>query len=243
MKPSPRLHFLIILVLLTGQILAQDPLESIQPEEEKAKRESHFGFGIVFKASTNGIGADLVYRFGKRLDLRLGYDTASLTINEQITNDDIQLDVNATLDTGTLSALLNYYLGKRFFISAGLMSNNFLTVAEGKLSEDYLWGDILISQDDFGKVQFTLEPTYEIAPYFGIGFGEALSQKRRVSLALEFGALYFGQPDITINSTGALSPTSDPFNGQEKLLERELEPFVFYPVIKLSLGIKLSKQK
>ena len=237
-------HFILTMIMafIACQAMAQTGSEENQPMVKYTKKKTNSGFGLVFKGSTTGVGADLVYRFNDKLDFRLGFDTAKFSINDQISNDDFDLEINANLESGTLSALLNYYLGKRFFLTAGVMSNNFSTYAEGKLTDDYLWGDVTISKEDFGSIDFTVEPGSKIAPYFGIGFGRALSIKRRISMALEFGALYFGQPDFTINATGALSPTSDPINAQEEILESEFEEFVFYPVIKFSLGIKLSKK-
>ena len=233
-------YFLILGILLCSFGVAA---QEAGPESSRraSKKDNGKAFGLILKGSTNGVGADLVYQVSKKMDIRLGYDTFKYTLTQEYSSSDIDLDINADIEAGTISLLFDYYLGKKIFLTGGIMANNFSTFAKGESRDDYLWGDIVISREDFGSIDILVEPRTKIAPYVGLGFGRLLSQSRRLSMAFEMGLLYFGEPNLTLNATGALSPTSDPNNNQEFILENEIKQFVFYPVIKFNLGFKLSK--
>lgn len=224
-------------------VLAQDEVPETDIILEKTTKKHPNSFGITLKGSTNGVGADVAYQFHKKMGLRIGYDTFTYSFTSNYSSGEVDLALNADVEAGTLGLFFDYYLGRKFFISAGIVSNNFYSQARGSAVDDYLWGDILISKEDFGSLDVSVQPGSEIAPYLGLGFGRILSQRKTISMSLELGMLYFGEPDLTIDATGALSPTADPNNNQEAILENEISEFVFYPVIKLNLGIKLTRNK
>ena len=81
----------------------------------------------------------------------------------------------------------------------------------------------------------------KISPYLGVGFGRALGKEKSLAFAFEIGTYYQGAPDISIQTTGLLSPTSNPELGQEKYLESQISQYYLYPVLKLSLSYRLFK--
>lgn len=196
------------------------------------------GIGLALKGSTMGYGGDLVFKFHNRMSARIGYDQLKLgPYDYDFEEADISFTANINGETGSITALYDYYLAKSIFISAGAGINNFKVDAIGKATEDMPWGDITIPKEKIGDFNVMIEPGLKVSPYLGIGFGKTLSSKT-VGLAFEIGCYYMGGPQFTVESTGLIAPTSDPQNGQQELYESQTSQYYLYPVVKLSLSFK-----
>lgn len=221
---------LIILILLTS--LFEIPNLSAQTDFSQ-------GLGIAVKSSTNGFGGDLVYNFHKRLSVRLGFEELTLNRNFNFEEESVEYNGNADYRTGSLSLLLDFYVFRHVFITGGAGLNMFQTVFDGKAANSLQFGDIEISQDKIGTFNFQVDPSSKISPYAGIGFGRTLGLKKKVGFAFELGGFYQGPPQITIASTGLLSPTSNPDQDHEARLEKQISQYTVYPVLKLSLSYRI----
>ncbi len=196
------------------------------------------GIGLALKGSTMGYGGDLVFKFHNKMSVRIGYDQLKLgPYDYDFEEADISFTANINGETGSITALYDYYIAKSLFISAGAGINNFKVDAVGQASEDFPWGDITIPKEKIGDFNVSIEPGLKVSPYLGIGFGKTLSS-RTVGLAFEIGCYYMGGPQFNLESTGMIAPTSDPQNGQKELYERQTSQYYLYPVVKLSLSFK-----
>lgn len=205
----------------------------------KAQTEFTPAIGIALKTSTNGFGGDVVYNFHKRLSVRLGYERLALNHDFTFEEESIEYAANMNYKTGSLSLLLDYYIIRHFFITGGAGVNMFHTVFDGKAASPYQFGDIQISQDKIGTFNFQIDPSSKISPYLGIGFGRTLGLKRKVGFAFELGGFYQGPPKLTITSTGLLSPTSNPDQQHAQRLEKQVDQYTIYPVLKFSLSYRI----
>jgi len=113
-----------------------------------------------------------------------------------------------------------------FYFSAGLFvgSQNFIhfrNTNEGALGflyyanqlvEDYnqvfrtnyppiglKFGDYVFTADEHGNIDVRMK-TNAVKPYIGIGFGQHLAKKHRVSLAVDAGLLFWGTPKFVLNN-------------------------------------------
>ncbi len=113
-----------------------------------------------------------------------------------------------------------------FYFSAGLFvgSQNFIhfrNTNEGALEflyyanqlvEDYnkvfrtnyppiglKFGDYVFTADEHGNIDVRMK-TNAVKPYIGIGFGQHLAKKHRVSLAVDAGLLFWGTPKFVLNN-------------------------------------------
>ena len=113
-----------------------------------------------------------------------------------------------------------------FYFSAGLFvgSQNFIhfrNTNEGALEflyyanqlvEDYnqvfrtnyppiglKFGDYVFTADEHGNIDVRMK-TNAVKPYIGIGFGQHLAKKHRVSLAIDAGLLFWGTPKFVLNN-------------------------------------------
>lgn len=197
------------------------------------------GIGIGIKASTNGIGGDLVYLVGPQFGLRLGLEKMGYATAVNFSEQNIDYLADVSIQAGSISLLADFYLGKFFFLTAGAGYNLFEIQAAGKAINPLPFGDIEISPEMIGEFEMTLKPGSQISPYMGIGFGRTLGSSKALGFAFELGGFYQGSPDLTIVSSGLLSPTSNPLHGQEARLEKQIRQYNMYPVLKISLNYKI----
>lgn len=204
-----------------------------------AQTEFTPGIGVALKTSTNGIGGDVVYNFHKRLSLRLGYEQLNLNHDFTFEEESVEYSTNMDYKTGSLSLLLDYYVIPHVFFTGGAGVNMFHTVFDGKAISPYQFGDIQISPEKIGTFNFQIDPSSKISPYLGIGFGRTLGLKKKVGFAFELGGFYQGPPKLTIASTGLLSPTSNPDQQHAQRLEKQVDQYTIYPVLKFSLSYRI----
>lgn len=197
------------------------------------------GFGLGLKASTNGLGGDLIYNFHEKMSLRLGFERLGIKTDFTFKENDVNYTTNLTFKTGSISLLYDYYLARNIFVTAGLGWNLFQAVLDGESASYFQFGDIRIPKEDIGTFNFQLDPSLKISPYMGIGFGRTLGLEKKVGFAFELGGFYQGSPDVSILSTGLLSPTANPDQKQDVKLEKQISQYSIYPVLKLSLSYKL----
>jgi hypothetical protein len=219
------MRVLIAILLVTGSLFA---------------KAQNIDIGLALKGSTMGLGGDVIVGFNPKMDVRLGYETMGYSRDFSFKESDVEYDAVADVSTGTISALFDYYLTKSIFLTAGFGYNMCELDIAGQAASGLPWGDIVIPQDKIGEFDFKINPSMKISPYIGVGFGQPLSRDKKVAFAFEIGTYYQGSPNIKINTTGLLSPTMNPDQGQEKLLEYQISQYYLYPILKLNLSFKLA---
>jgi len=188
-----------------------------------------------------GIGGDIALGINKNMDVRVGFDMMGFSRDFTFEETNIEYNAVAAIKTGSITALFDYYLTKSIFLSGGFGYNMFNANIKGQSKGGLPYGDITIKDEKIGNFNFDIAPGMKISPYLGIGFGRALGYEKSFAFAFEIGTYYQGSPDISIQSTGLLAPTSDPKLGQESYLESQISQYYLYPVLKLSLSYRLFK--
>ena len=61
------------------------------------------------------------------------------------------------------------------------------------------FGDYVFTADENGNIDVRMK-TNAVKPYLGIGFGQHLAKTHRVSLAVDFGLLFWGSPKFVLNN-------------------------------------------
>jgi len=213
----------------------------LSPNNTYAQEDFQPGIGLAVKASTNGLGGDIIYNFHQRLSVRLGAEMFSYDRDITFTEQDIDYDAVVDAKVGNISLLLDFYVAPWFFISGGAGYNLFHAEVVGHAASGMTFGDIVIPKEMIGNFQFDFDPSWKISPYFGIGFGRTISMNKKVGFAFEIGGFYQGPPDMTIQSSGLLSPTSNPDHGQELRLEKQINQYYLYPLLRFSLSYKIAQ--
>ncbi len=195
------------------------------------------GVALGAKASTLGLGAELVAGFTPRLNGRLGYNNYEY----EFTGTETDIDYDLTFKLESIPLYLDFYPFKgRFHLTGGLLLNQNLIDAEAEPSG----GTYTINGVPYpaaavgslgGKIDFK-----DTAAYLGLGWGNPVKGKG-LGVNFEIGVVLQGSPDVELTATGVLA--SDPLFLQQlateaQALEDDLEEFKYYPVIALGLTYK-----
>ena len=230
---------LLLLALLLGIFASPDLSAQTKSEEKSGDWTFKPGIGVGLKASTNGLGGDVIYNFHKRMAIRLGFEKLGFATNVPFEEQGIEYSADVKFQTGSVSLLYDFYVLNHVFLTAGAGYNLFRVNADGHATGPLQFGDLSIPPESIGTFNFQVDPSMKISPYMGLGFGRTLGLKHRVGFAFELGGYYQGSPAITIATTGLLGPTSNPDQGQAARLEGQINQYTIYPVLKLSLSYKI----
>jgi len=187
------------------------------------------------KAGTLGLGVEAAWRPIPWFDVRLGANQFSY--DDRGSQAGVNYDAELTLDTYYGTANFRFPLSPMRF-TAGLYSNgNELALVSDEAAAIDIGGTVypgaavgtLTSVTSFGSS----------APYAGVGFDFDVFGK--VGLNLDFGVLWQGEPDVTLEADGALA--SDPLFQQSleqerQELENEMEDYKAWPVVTVGFTYK-----
>lgn len=199
--------------------------------------EFRSSMGINLKLSNNGYGGDVYYRPFKSFAFRAGYETVNFPFSNEIEEDNLTLKSDIRYKTGAASLAAIYQPFGGLYLIAGASMLNFQPSVYGVSKGSYEIGDISVPAEKVGDIEITIRPQNKIAPYAGIGIGNAFPRDWPVSFSLELGTFYMGSPKLDIKATGMLAPNTDPEH--IATLQDEIKDFKFYPVLKFNLGIRL----
>ncbi|WP_372949324.1 hypothetical protein [Mariniphaga sp.] len=212
--------------------------QNIQEPEEIAPAEIK-GLFIGGQASTNGLGFNLRYVFGKRLTLKSGVESLNLNYSFQFDEQDISYKADFNYKTGGIFLMADYFYTNSLYITGGAIFNDFQPKLEGVANSDMQYGDITIPASKVGGFNMQIEPDLKISPYAGIGFRKFMGKKKMVTYNFETGLYYIGPPHINIDATGLLAPTANPAHGKQQYLENQFSVYKYYPVVKFAIAIRL----
>ena len=244
---------IIIFVSVSGMLMAQtqETTTTVTTTTTVAKPRSYFGVALGVSASTNGVGFNVTTALNKFLALRLSYEKLDNSIIQNVyaINNPIIVDLSGqslsmtpTIKTGGLSAILDLYLGKSFYISGGVVSTDMDMSATIKSANPLKIGDITFTPDDLGQLGLTIKPEQKLSPYAAFGFGRNISRDHHLCMSLEFGAYYMKSYVIGLTGTNMFSPTAEANQAVVDQLNANLKTFSWsgiYPVIKLGISYKI----
>jgi len=193
----------------------------------------------TLKVGTLGVGADMTIGISKKLNARanLNYFSYGKTITEDEDEDGSGGGtIKPKLNLLTMGALLDWHpWAQGFRISAGLYLNKNKLDLTAETSDTVEINEHEYSVSDLGgKVDFN-----SLAPYFGIGYGNAVQANGHWHFSFDIGALYSGSPQVALWATAsdpALQAQLDADIAEEvKDIEDDVEMYTIHPVI--SLGV------
>lgn len=229
-NPMKKIIIAVMVLCFSQQLFSQG--------KEEVKKHK---IGVILKASTTGIGGDIGYRINSRWLIKAGIDQFNYDFNTSFEQSSSNFDLKGSVKAGTIGLLADYQVAYRFYVTGGLVLNNFKTDFGGRLLDDIEFGDVIISKEKVGDINWKIKPKSSIAPYLGIGFGNLLNQKRKLNLGFEMGAMLQGPPDFDITANGFFEANSSPEFNQAGTLNNNFSSFQFYPVIRLHLAYAIKK--
>jgi hypothetical protein len=218
-------------------------------------KRSYFGVALGASASTNGFGGSLITQLNRTFALRLSYETIDMTFADAFTyetesegpNNTVVTQgykVSPTVKTGGLSAILDIYIARGLYLSAGVVKTDLNPSFKLMSSEPVMIGDIAYSPDEVGELVLAIKPEKTLAPYGAIGFGRNISRDHRLAFSMELGAYFTEAFVVDAKGTQLFAANGDPADMADlnKTL-KEMEWSGIYPVLKFGLSYKIFKGK
>lgn len=197
------------------------------------------GWGLSLKASTLGVGLEVVRKQNQFLTLRLGGTYFPYTSSN--TDEEFEVEKTYNADFSAVTLIADWFiLGhlSSFHLSGGIAYNMCNLTVDGTPINKYEIGSYVIPPEQLGDLQIKLTPN-KFSPYLGAGFGNFLSSEKRLTFNIQLGVLYLNSPKVDFNASGMIEPTAD----QEEIVASNVEGLIFYPVLDFQLVYRLTRNK
>lgn len=205
---------------------------AVRPAVEPA---SAGGVGLTLKAGTLGAGLEATVGAGDYLGFRFGVN--AMSFGPRVLTD--EGTINTDMEWFSYGALVDIHpFGGGFRLSGGGLINKNKFKMNADLDEPVELNGVDYRLDDLsGDVTFE-----ELAPYAGIGYGNAVGADGRWHFSFDFGVLFQGKPKLQ-----ATAKASDPALQEvvDRALEAELDDiqedvdaFQWYPVVSIGVSYR-----
>lgn len=194
--------------------------------------------GMALKAGTLGAGIEGTVGLTETLNTRLGFNYFSMEHDLTESNVDYEFD----LDLMSISLLVDWHpLNNGFRFTAGAMYNGNEVDATGKpTGGSYSINNTTYTAAEVGTLTGRIDFD-DFAPYFGVGYGNAVGKNKKWNFVFDLGLMYQGSPNVSFAANGTssgLAAFQSELEAERRQLEEELDDFSFYPVISFGISYK-----
>ncbi len=199
--------------------------------------------GMGLRLGTFGYSADLGVGITERFTVRLAYN--ALSLHSTINDSDVRYDANYKIDT--LSGLVDWHVFRGSFrVTAGLIESGPAFIIKAKpTSTNYEIGNGSYTAAEVGSLQGRIELGDSVLPYIGIGFGNIVSEKHRVTFLADIGVVVGTKIKTTLTaqcgtgvSPSRCSQLQNDVNTETSELNAEVTEVSTYPVLNIGIGIR-----
>ena len=196
-------------------------------------------FAIGAKAGTLGFGAEIIGDLHPKVNVRASGNFFPYSYDS--TESGVRYNIDLKLRSG-LIALDFHPTGGGIRLSGGLLINgNQLDMDADVGTQTFSIGDQTYTVDKVGTLKGKVD-FKSIAPFFGIGFGNAVGEGKRIGFNLELGIALQGSPTVDLDATGGLLASDTAFLAElaqeERQLEDDISFFDMYPVIAIGITFR-----
>lgn len=192
--------------------------------------------GITGSLGTTGLGAHVSIPIQPQLNARLGIN--ALRYNYDGSTSD--LDYDFELKLRTFDALLDYFpQGTGFRLTGGIVFNGNKVDAVGQPTAGgtYTLNGRTYSAASAGTLNGKID-FRNVAPYLGIGWGNAVAKEKGWKLSADLGVMFQGSPRTSLTNVGCTAPAAvctqlaADVAAENIELEDEADDFKAYPVLR-----------
>lgn len=194
-------------------------------------------FALSAKVGTLGYGLEGTANIFSNVNARFGYNAYHYSEDRDLGGNELAIDLK--WESATLLFDLHPMSGA-FRLSAGVAFNGNRIDVKGEPEGGTLTvGDNTYSVTLDGNVEF--EP---IAPYLGVGWGNAISDDKGWGFNIDLGVMFQGEPDLELTADdGGSGVADDPtfqadLKRETKSTEDDLKSFDLYPVFSFGISYK-----
>lgn len=191
------------------------------------------GFALGAKAGTLGLGVEGTTALSQNINLRVGINNYSYSFDETASN--IRYNADVDLQSGGLIFDWHPFAGT-FRLSAGWLYNKNAAHLTTTPTSNVTIGNNTYTPAQVGTLSGDLK-FKKNAPYLGLGWGNAVAKGGPFGVTFEIGALFQGNPAVTLRSSnGAVSQADLQREAQDA--EADLDSFKVYPVVSLGFSYR-----
>lgn len=223
-----------LMVMFMAVEMMAAPVMKRQPVPQDAEGSAG-GVGLTVKAGTLGGGLEATVGANDYLGFRFGVNMMSAGPSLSRDEGSIKTD----LDWLSYDALVDLYVfGGGFRVTGGgLINKNKFKMKADLTKSVSLDGQDYSLNDLNGQVTFS-----ELAPYLGIGYGNAVGADGRWHFACDFGVMFQGSPKVAASATAsdpALQPyVDDALSREVAKIQNDANAFKYYPVISVGVSYR-----
>lgn len=199
------------------------------------------GVGGGLSIGTLGAGIQLVYALDARANLRVGVSGWDITHDLEVDG----VDYRAKVKIGAVPLFVDWFpvAGGIFRLTGGIVANsNKLNLEARARSGVFDIGNTSYGANEIGAITGSVK--YDaVAPYFGVGWGNAVARGATWSWNVDLGLMYQGSPRTTYSvfCGAAISAARCAQLQADAVLEadefdRELRRYRFYPLAQFWVG-------
>jgi hypothetical protein len=195
------------------------------------------GWAAGFKVGTLGPGVEGIKSINSNWNARVGFSFLPFSIDKAISVNNLGLNISAKNRVGGVNLQGDFFFKPWFYFTGGLLVDLVHSKALMQLTDTVDYGDIEINPLQMGDVTARIRPGWIVAPFLGIGFGNAMPVNRNVWFNVELGAAYHGKPHFKLEAAGMIDPTASAEN--EKALENAFKGYRFYPMFSVQVTYRI----
>ena len=221
--------------------------EEVKPESTEENSETSAktrGWAITPEISTLGVGATVTKSITPNINAKIGIN--GLGISRDVSLSDV--DYKADLNLFNVSTLADYHPWKNggFRLTGGLVFKDNNIEGTGKAKNG---GKININGVDYDtttqltSVKTKISLGNSVAPYLGIGWGNAVKPGKHWGFSTSLGLMFAGSPKVVLTpefGPGATPALKDQINNnieaERKKQESDLNWLNIYPVFSLAVS-------
>lgn len=196
-----------------------------------AEAQRKFGVGVT--GGSSGIGGEAIVRINHHFNARAGFQLFNYNLSGTYDEMEVGIDYDGKANISSISLLADYYPFKRYLkISAGIYNLNLDVNGNAIPNESYEFEGRFLEPERLGSLSGDVTYTNTIAPYFGLGMGNAVSEGIPFRFNLDLGVLYTGAPNIDMDGSGMIASTAD----NESKIQAGLDEFEWYPIVRIGFS-------
>jgi hypothetical protein len=172
----------------------------IEDNDRQSSSKSKSGWAIAPEISTLGLGGHIIRRITPQINARVGINAFGLGFEIEDDNSGVNTKYDVDLSLLNVSTLVDFHPFKSsgFKMTGGLVFNNNDIEGTATNENEIEIGNQTFTADQVGSVDTNIEVTRSVAPYLGIGWGNAVAANKGLGFWCNLGVMFGGSPDIEV---------------------------------------------
>lgn len=152
---------------------------------------AHADSAVGYRLGTFGFGLDYNRRLSDTITMRLGYNF--YVMGRDADSDGVQYDAKLKISAASLLVDL-HHANSPWRLTMGLSQSGPRIEANGNATGTVTFNGQTYNANELGNLNVSIKPKNSIAPYVGIGYGQAVGAADRFAFLADLGVMYVGAP-------------------------------------------------